>query len=407
MVRSRSLQLMTMLGIAAATLAIGVGGAAAGLSISVPSVEAHVTRTWSWTISKSASKPVLTLAKNQAYDENYSVTAATSGHADSNPRVTGVMHVVYPAPGIMLFGVDGLLYTGPPASYTLTPLSLSGPDCAPPFPEWIVTTVDCNFDVAAPALDPGFVGINAYGCEAGNDCVLNPDSVIVAKGSSAPFDFAAATAANRDDCVAVTDTMAGFLGSQCASAPAPFAYTGSIGPYAACGDYQVDNTASFVTNTTGATGSASASVTVHVPCATGCTLSIRYLLNHLGPGPLADFLRRILPLRLGAAGGAQSVNVTTLDRIRQLLNLPDTDADTSNGINGLYVRLLAAKLNGANGADLSAIQSAISNGESFLASHQPGDWSTLTRAQKLAVLVVVTRLGNYLRGDIGPGRCSE
>ncbi len=405
MVRNRSMQLLTMLGIAAASLAVGVGGAAAGLSISVPSVEAHVTRSWNWTIAKSASKPVLTLAKNQAYDENYSVTAGTSGHTDSDPRVTGVMHVVYPAPGIMLFGVDGLLYTGPPSSYSLTPLTLAGPDCAPPFPEWIVTTVDCNFDVAAPALDPGFVGVNAYGCEAGNDCVLNPDSVIVAKGSSAPFDFSTATAANRDDCVAVTDTVAGSLGSPCtATAPATFSYTGSIGPYAAVGDYHVDSTASFVTNSTGATGSSTASVIVHV---TGCTLSVRYLLNHLGSGPLADFLRRLLPLRLGAAGGARIVNVTTIDRLRQLLNLPDTDAQTSNGINGLYVRLLAAKLNGANGADLSAIQNAIANAESFLASHEPGDWSTLTRAQKLAVLIMVTRIGNYLGGDIGPGHCSE
>lgn len=408
MVRSRSTKLLTMLGIAAVALAIGVSDAVAGLSISVPTIEAHVTRTWSWTIAKSASQPVLTLAKNEAYNESYSVTAGTSGHVDSNPSVTGVMHVVYPAPGINLFGVDGLLYTGPPASYTLTPLTLAGPDCAPPFPEWIVTTVDCNFNVPAPALDPGFVGINAYGCPADADCTLNPDAVIVAKGSSAPFDFATATAAGRDDCVTVTDTLAGNLGSPCtAAAPATFSYTGSIGPFTSCGDYQVGSTSSFVTNTTGATGSSGANVAVHVPCTGGCTLSIRYLLNHLGSGPLADLLRRLLPLRLGATGGVDTVNVTTLDRIRALLGLPDADDATSNGINGLTLRLLAAKLNAANGADLSAISDAVSAAESFLASHQPGDWSNLTKAQKAAVLLVVVKIGRYLGGYIGPGHCSE
>jgi len=395
-----------LLGVAAAALAVGVGGAGAW-DINVPTVQANVTRTWSWTIAKSASQPVLTLAKNESYGEGYSVTVGTSGHTDSNPRVTGTMQVVYPDLTYLLTGVDGLLYQGPPDSYTLTPFSLLGTACVPPFPEPL-TTITCNFDVAAPSFDPGFVGVNSYDCPVGVDCTADPSQLVVAKASSQPFDFATASATSRDDCVTVTDTLVGNLGAPCtAAAPATFNYTTSIGPYASCGDYQVGNTASFVTGDTGATGSSTANVSVHVPCTGGCTLSVRYLLNHVGSGPLADLIRRLLPLRLGSAGGVDSVNVTTLDRIRALLSLPDTDDSTSNGINGLTLRLLAAKLNAANGADPSAISDAISNAETFLASHGPGDWSTLTKAQKAAVLLVVVKLGRFIHGDIGPGHCSE
>ncbi len=52
-----------------------------------------------------------------------------------------------------------------------------------------------------------------------------------------------------------------------------------------CGEYQVENTATFTTNTTRTQGSASATVAVSVPCQGGCTLTQGYWKTHSRYGP--------------------------------------------------------------------------------------------------------------------------
>jgi len=64
-------------------------------------------------------------------------------------------------------------------------------------------------------------------------------------------------------------------GSITASMPSPFSktftYTRIIGPFGTgeCGDHLIDNTASFTTTDTAATGSSSVEITVHIPCRPG------------------------------------------------------------------------------------------------------------------------------------------
>ena len=89
----------------------------------------------------------------------------------------------------------------------------------------------------------------------------------------------------------MSDSLQGSLGTVCkADAAKTFNYTRSVGPYATCGNYTVDNTATFTTNDTGTTGSDSHSVAVNVPCAGGCTLTQGYWKTHSlrGPAPYDD-----------------------------------------------------------------------------------------------------------------------
>ena len=178
-----------------------------------------------------------------------------------------------------------------------------------------------------------------------------------------PFDFGNPTVELVDESVAVTDSMGGTLGTvNAADGPKTFTYTKTIGPYTAaqCGSKTVDNTASYVTNDSGSTGRASASVNVTVTCPPlgGCTHTIGYWKNHAGFGPQADVVTALLPIWLGTAGGAKSINVVTAAKAVSLLKMEGSNGvkAASNGINKLYAQLLGAKLSGADGADSSGSQ---------------------------------------------------
>ena len=243
----------------------------------------------------------------------------------------------------------------------------------------------------------------AHGCENG-DCSLESIS------TSPAVDWSHAAISPVDDCVSVSDSLAGSLGNVCAGQGTKvFTYSRTVGPYSACGDYRVDNTASFVTDDTGGTGSSSAAVTAHVPCQTGCTLTIGYWKTHAGFGPQADMVTRLLPLRLGTSGGAKSINVTTAGLAVQLLSFNGSNNvfAASNGINKLYAQLLGAKLSGAAGASLSAVASTVAAADAFLATHDSTSWSSLTNAQRATVNGWASSLDDYNNGLLGPAHCTQ
>ena len=97
------------------------------------------------------------------------------------------------------------------------------------------------------------------------------------------IDWSLAATTETDECAAVSDTYAGALGTVCASdtnKTFTFTYSRDIGPYAVCGDFQVDNIASFISNDTSSTGSSSWTVDISVPCAGGCSLTPGYWKTH-------------------------------------------------------------------------------------------------------------------------------
>jgi hypothetical protein len=110
-----------------------------------------------------------------------------------------------------------------------------------------------------------------------NTATVSWDEQLLDNGAllaSGPADFTFSdisfTANAIDECVNVTDTYAGTLGSACVgdANPKSFTYSRTI-PIPAHGCLAYDNTATFTTNDTGATGSASQTVTVCGPLRTG------------------------------------------------------------------------------------------------------------------------------------------
>ena len=106
---------------------------------------------------------------------------------------------------------------------------------------------------------------------------------------SATVDFSAATVHEFDECVDVNDSYAGALGTVCADAQSTFTYSRTLN-FVDCGEYTVENTASFVTNDFGITGSDDCPIQVSVPCYGGCTLTQGYWKTHseYGPAPYDD-----------------------------------------------------------------------------------------------------------------------
>jgi hypothetical protein len=202
-----------------------------------------------------------------------------------------------------------------------------------------------------------------------------------------------------DECVDVNDSYAGFLGTVCyPDVPKTFTYSRWVGPYDVCGTYSVDNTADFVTNDTGATGSSSWNIPVDVPCIEGCTLTQGYWKTHseYGPAPY-DETWAMLPY------GANTPFYISGQSYYQVLWTPP------KGGNVYYIlahQFIAAQLNQLNGSASTAdVAAAMAWADGFFSSHTPGD--KFSKAEKLMANSYADLLDQYNNGLIGPGHCSE
>jgi len=347
-------------------------------------------RTYHWTITKSADQSALTLEKGQSFPVNYSVGVNVSGSTDSDWAVGGTITVENSAPiDATLNGVSDVVSGGIDGNV----------DCGVSFPYTLAAggTLTCSYTAALPdATDRTNTATATLQNTPSGTTDFSSDPVDVS--------FANATRTDVDGSVTVDDSLQGSLGTVgYADAPVTFNYLRTVGPYSSCGDYTVDNTASFVTNDSDTTGSANWSVGIHVPCG-GCTLTIGYWKTHAGFGPQQDMVTALLPIWLGTSGGAKSVQVTTAAQAVTLLSM---SGDASNGINKLYAQLLGAKLNIKAGADGSAVASTIAAADAFLATHNAADWSSLSKAQRNSVLSWMTTLDGFNNGLVGPGHCSQ
>jgi hypothetical protein len=346
------------------------------------------TRTYHWKIEKSADQSSLTLAMNQNFLVNYSVKVSVIGYTDSDWKVAGNITVHNPAPMAATINSLSDVVSGPVTGII---------DCgATTFPYALGAGSDLKCTYSASLTDA------TARTNTATATLQNTPSGTTDFTGTASVDFGSATITKVDDQVSVTDTYAGDLGTT--GGDKTYTYDRTIGPYTTCGDYKIDNTATFTTNTSGTTGSSSWTVDANVPCGGGCTLTIGYWKTHAGLGPQHDMLSQWLPIRLGTDGGAKSVLVSTAAQAVDILAYQN---DASNGINKLMGQLLAAKLNITNGADGSAISSTISAADLFLAVYGSADWNSLTRAQKNQVLAWVVALDNYNNGLTGPGHCSQ
>jgi hypothetical protein len=359
-------------------------------------VNTKFTRTWEWDIAKSVDKSTITLEPGGTATATYSVVVKTKGFTDSGWTVFGTA-AFPPEPDVQMNSITAT------ATYPAPAPDVPGTaTCPGGLPQILTSALTCSYEIAVPNANSGQALVSAAGIDLTTNTVTGAYDI-------QPFSFAGATMNEIDECVSVSDTNVGSLGTVCAGdSPKTFTYTKTFGPFteAQCGDHNFPNTATFTTNDRALTGSASASVKVTVVCKppeTGCTRTPGYWKTHAGFGPQADAVTPLLPISLGTAGGAKTVVVTTAAQAVAILKKDDS----SNGIEKLYAHLLAAKLNLASGASGSSIASTIAAADAFLATHNAADWASLSGAQQAMVLGWKDALDAYNNGLSGPGHCGD
>jgi len=210
-----------------------------------------------------------------------------------------------------------------------------------------------------------------------------------------------------DECIDVTDDQYGSLGTVCYSdLPKTLEYSLYVGPYYECGDYEFINIASFVTNDTETTGSDSWTVTVHVPCPGGCTLTQGYWKTHSHHGPAPedeDWFKLGDVDGDGISEGADETFFWSGQTWYQVLRTPPS------GGNAYYIlahQYIAARLNILNGAaSTPQVDAAIAWATTFFNTYKPS--SSLNKTLRAQAISNANLLDQYNNGYIGPGHCSE
>lgn len=351
----------------------------------VVSKDAHTsfTRTWEWRIDKSGDQTDLTLAIGEVFAVNYDVTVSAVS-VDSDWMVTGDITVMNPHP------TDAM-------NVTLT--DIVSPD--------IAATLDCGGVLVVPAASSATCGYSADlpdGSMRTNTATATMNAIDFM--AQADVDFATATMTEVDECIDVFDDHGGFLGTVCADqAPITFQYSLDVGPYETCGTYEFVNIASFITNDTGSTGNDSWTVNVTVPCP-GCTLTQGYWKthndSHWGGAPTDDNWMNI--------GDWDGDTVMEGEQEDFVPGLTWFEVFTTPVQGRVWYQLahqwMAAYLNMLNGASTTpAVDSALTNGWAWLASHDPD--VKLKGAAASDPKNWASILGSYNEGLIGPGHCDE
>jgi hypothetical protein len=376
-----------------------VGNAATGsdswkVTVSVPgatqplkvtkTAETSFTRTWNWTIDKSADRSQVTLATGQAIPVNYQVTvdATTS---DSDWMVEGKITIYNPNPDTA-------------ATITGVADEISGPgnvavvlNCGVTFPYQLAGngTLECDYSASLPD-----------GAERVNTATVTTSGDVPGGTDTADIQFGNPTR-GVDPSIFVRDDLAGDLGTVIApDAPKTFSYSLEVGPYTAYGQYTFTNVASFVAFNTGATGSDSWDVRVNVP-AEGCTLTPGYWKTHSEYGP-ARFDARWEKL----PNGADTLFFLSVQSYYQVLW-------TSPGGNAYYNlahAYIAAELNALIAGGLPAeVQQAFDDATALFNTYTPDEIAALKGNQppKKQFIKLAQILDQYNNGEIGPGHCSE
>lgn len=223
------------------------------------SADATLTRTWSWTIDKQSETTELTLAIGQSGDVDYTVTVDASS-ADSDWAVSGQITVENPNAVPFDVTVADEVDNGGTCSIEGSDTA-TVPAKAGSVNGSVQFDYSCDYPTSGPTSDSGTNTATA---------TVTLDQQDYEFTGTQDFEF---VATEVDECIDVSDDLFDVNppnldpATVCAgvdSLPKTFSYTGQIGPYASAGSYTVENTASFVTNDTGAAGRSSWTVDVTV-----------------------------------------------------------------------------------------------------------------------------------------------
>jgi hypothetical protein len=219
--------------------------------------------TFTWTIAKDVDKTLVKQVGGTA-TFNYTVTVTHDGGTISDVKVTGTISVFNPnvddqnnTVGVAIDGVTDQLSDG-----TVCAVTDGGPQTLTTFQTDFVYTCDLS---GLPQGELDNTASVSWGAQ-----ILDNGAFLAPGSADFTFLTIAFTETTVDDCVDVTDTLGGTLGTVCVGDPNPsvFNYSNTV-PVPQFGCVSYDNTATFTTDDTGATESASQTVTVCGPAKTG------------------------------------------------------------------------------------------------------------------------------------------
>ncbi len=344
--------------------------------------ETKFTRTYAWAIDKEVTDPAdgtLSLMQGDAYVAHYKVNV-TPTPTDSEWTVFGEITIENP----------NLVH---PAMIT---------DVLDAVGEGEFISVECPF-VMPYELAPGasvtctYSGVVPNAEDGINEATVETEGVVSGGSDTANFSFAEVAPEEVDRCIDVSDSLAGVLGEVCANA-GEFTYTYPVGPYNAPGEYMLENTASFVAEDTGATGSDDATITIMVS-GLGCTLTQGYWKTHSEHGPAAH-------PNDAWEGLVDAIFFSSGNTYHDVLWMPNK----GNAYYQLAHQYIAAKLNVENGAWAPAsVASAIADAEALFGTYTPGQVAGLkgNNAVRKQFVALAGLLGSYNEGAVGPGHCDE
>ena len=298
------------------------------------------TDTFKWTITKSVDKTVVKKIGGTA-TFSYTVTVTHDGGTVSDVKVTGTIRVFNPNMDdnnspvpVNIDGVTDQLSDG-------TKCTVSNGGAQTLIAAETSFGYTCDLGNTLPSAQ-----LNNTATVSWSDQFLSNGSQLT--GSTANFTFPgiAFSGTNVDDCVNVTDTIGGSLGSTCATSPnttnpTSFTYSNTVNvPTFDCVSYP--NTATFTTDDTGATGSASQTVKVCGPAKTGA-LTIGFWKTTNGQSLIKTYCTNggtNLGTYLAGLGGGSG---------------PFSNAPTSCGTLATYVYNI---LNGASASNMNSMLKA-------------------------------------------------
>jgi hypothetical protein len=344
-----------------------------------------LTRTWTWDIEKVADKTDLILSEGQEFLVNYDVTVSAMSQ-DGDWAVHGDAINVY-NPATIPATINGV-------SDVITDGITADVDCGVDFPYELAAggTLTCSYSADLPDADSRTNTATAT--------LQNSPSGTTDFTGTASVVFDEETVVNQvDECIDVTDSLKGSLGTVCAdAAPFTFEYSMTVGPYEECGMYKVDNTATFTTDDTETAGFDTWTIDVVVPCA-GCTLTQGYWKTHsmYGPAPY-DATWAMLPDRADTEFFLSGMSWYEVF----------WTAPAGNAYYNLAHQYMAAKLSQLNGASSTpAVDAAMASAENLLSTYTPAQVAGLKGAAKKVWTDQASILDQYNNGRIGPGHCSE
>jgi len=349
--------------------------------------ETSFTRTYHWTLDKSADQTELVLAGGEQISVTYTIIAGAT-YVDSNWAVQGVISVTNPAPIPATINSVADVVSG---------VGAASVSCGVSFPYNLAAgqTLICSYSAALP---DGATRTNTATATLQNHLYDFPDNEVTPSGTTdfvgtAPVSFANATITEVDKCADLWDSYAGDLGEICYSdVPKTFTYSRPIGPYNVCGVYTVDNIAELRTLDV----ADSVSIYVNVPCG-GCTLTPGYWKTHssYGPAPYDDTW-----VPIGEEGTPFFLSGKSW---YQVLWTPPA------GGNAYYIlahQYIAARLNQLNGAWVpTEVQGWMNAATELFEAYEPT--GRLDKEEKAEFIFLAGKLDAYNNGLIGPGHCDE